>query len=517
MASARPRAIRSQHSHIIRPYRPRCLESKDRPPQKRVRSRDPKVFECTNRCGQSFPGRRKGDWTRHERVNFEDWICPECTRSLRRREKLCDHLKKSHGMEGASLDQYRRQFLAPSERPCGFCPAIFHDWSEWLRHVGGHFEGSNRSQRRKMSEWTERRNTQTNDNSDPQLSIQRGDRADGRDDEFDFGMGDASDGAAGDISGSNTQPLYQTANIGASGALAISPELLHQTSNKSSVAGILPPSLGSQQTLSQQIYQKQVAAECSRDTLVQHPPAEDQKLQSEYICEELVATDHVRGYTPPDSCAEDRETPVQHVHEEPVVFGLPCGDKIPLPCAEDREALPPHISQRPAVTDHCPDDATPHSRTEDQGTPFQDFHSKQVGADCRSVARMLHPFPEDPQPRLQQFRTEPLGTPIDNDLIRRVANLDVSEAGIEYCHFNWATASDVSCSCTSCEQRLHLGTSAVDALPRAMNSQGGCRKIFIQQSYHLQQYLRSTSLEDFWSSEARMGYNVKMIRPRSHL
>ena len=120
------------------------------------------------------------------------------------------------------------------------------------------------------------------------------------------------------------------------------------------------------------------------------------------------------------------------------------------------------------------------------------------------------PFPEDQQSRFQHLRTEQLGTAVEDTFVYRMAALDVSETGIEYHSFNWAIASDVSCSCTSCEQRLHLGTSAVDAFPRPMNSQGGCRKAFIQQSYHIQQYVRASPEQDPWKPPARISYDVKL-------
>jgi hypothetical protein len=131
-ASASPGNFRNQRVHTVRPYHVRCLDSNDRYHQKRMRSRGPKVFECTNGCGQSFPRGENGEWKRHERMNFEDWICPHCAHSLSRKDHLKDHLKKKHSIEAINLDQinldqYRHQFLSPSERPCGFCSEIFHD------------------------------------------------------------------------------------------------------------------------------------------------------------------------------------------------------------------------------------------------------------------------------------------------------------------------------------------------------------------------------------------------------
>jgi hypothetical protein len=484
--SADSRAIRVQSAHIIHPYRPRCLDSNDRYCKKRVRSRDPKAFECTNQCGQFFPAHRKKDWFRHERMNFEDWVCPECHRSLRRKWALCDHLKKSHGMEGISLDEHRRQFLEPSERPCGFCAAKFHDWSTWLRHVGGHFEGSGRSPRRKMSEWTERRNTQIDAHSDPQLSIGGNTGVDSGDGEDGFAAGNANNGAAGEMDGSINQPLFHAANdwhpVPASG-----PEQLHETSHNSSQSGIPPLSLGNQRAPPEHIYQKPIVA------------------------------DHHRGDTASHSCAEDQESPAQHGHEEPVVSDYPSSDKIPQPCGQDHTRLSPHVYEEPTVADNRPDGVNLHSFIGDQGTPSQQSYTEQIKTEYSSVDGMPDPFPEDQRSRFQHFRTEPLGTLADNELVHRIAALAVSEIEIEYQPFNWVTASDVSCSCTSCERRLHLGTSAVGALPRAMDSGGGCRKVFIQQSYQLQQYVRTSPRHDTWTPTARILYNVKNVRPRCHL
>ena len=484
--SANSRTIRIQSAHIVPPYRPRCLDSNDRYCEKRVRSRDPKVFECTNRCGQFFPARRKGDWFRHERMNFEDWECPECGRTLRRKEKLCDHLKKSHSVEGISLDRYRHQFLVPSERPCGFCTAIFHDWSAWLRHVGRHFEGSGGSQRRKMSEWTERRNAQIDTDSDSPLSIGGNTGVDGGDGEDDFAVGNANNGIVGGMDGSINQPLFQATN-GWHRVPASSPEQLHEASHCSSQSDILPLSLGNQRAPLEHIYQKSIVA------------------------------DHLRGDTVPHSCAEDQESLAQHEHEEPVVSDYPSSDKTPQPCGQDHTRLSPHVYEEPAVTDNRPDDVNLHSLIGDQGTPSQQPYAEQVKTDYSSVDGMPDLFHEDQRSRCQHFRTEPHGTLADNELLHHMAALAISETGIEYQPFNWATVSDVSCSCASCEQRLRLGTSAVGALPRAMDSHGGCRKVFIQQSYHLQQYVRTSPRQDTRTPEARISYNVKNVRPRCHL
>lgn len=334
-----------------------------------------------------------------------------------------------------------------------------------------------------MSEWTERRNAQIDADSDPQSSIGGNTGVESGDVEGDFAVGDANNGAAGGMDGSINQPLFQAANDWHR-APASSPEQLHETSNDSSQSGILPLSLGNQRAPLEHIYQKPIVA------------------------------DHLRGDTAPHSCAEDQESPAQHVHEESVVSDYPSSDKIPQPCGQDHTRLSPHVYKEPAVADNRPDGVNLHSFIGDQGTPSQQFYTEQVETDYSSADGMPDLFPENQRSRFQHFRTEPLGTLIDNELVHRMATLAVSETGIEYHPFNWATASGVSCSCTSCEQRLHLGTSAVGALPRAMNSRGGCRKVFIQHSYRLQQYLQTSPQQDPWSPEAKIPYNMKNIRRR---
>lgn len=334
-----------------------------------------------------------------------------------------------------------------------------------------------------MSEWTERSNAKIDADSDPQLSIGDNTGVESGDVEDDFAVGDANNGAAGGMDGSINQPPPQAANDWHR-APASSPEQLHETSNDSSQSGILPLSLGNQRAPLEHIYQKPIVA------------------------------DHLRGDTAPHSCAEDQESPAQHVHEESVVSDYPSSDKIPQPCSQDHTRLSPHVYKELAVAGNRPDGVNLHSFIGDQGTPSQQFYTEQVETDYSSVDGMPDSFPENQRSRFQHLRTEPLGTLIDNELVHRVATLAVSETRIEYHPFNWATASGVSCSCTSCEQRLHLGTSAVGALPRAMNSRGGCRKAFIQQSYRLQQYLQTSPQQDPWSPEARNLYNVKNITGR---
>jgi len=515
-ASANPGTLRNQHTYVVRPYRARCLDSNDRYRWNKIRSRDSKVFECTNQCGQFFPGRRKGDWERHERVNFEDWVCPECARSLRRKEKLSTHLKKRHGIEVTSLDQYRRQFLSPSERPCGFCPEIFHDWSAWLRHVGGHFEGSERSPKRKMSEWTERRNAQIDTGTHPRLSEGNSANAKNGDGEDDFGAGYASNGADWDVNGSFNQSLSQATNP-PYGAPASSPETLQEACNGFSEHGIPPPSFESPRTPSQHICERPVVADRSPDTSIDPPAPGDAQLSSEASCQGPVAAASSIDGAAQHPCPKERQTQVQHLHEDPVVPDYSSGDKELQARVVDQHRPTPQIYQEQAAIDRGVDGVAPRPSPEYCGDPSQLSPTSDVDTDNSLVEGTTCPFPEDQQSRFQHLRTEQLDTAVENTLVCRMTALDVSETGIEYHPFNWAIASDVSCSCTSCEQRLHLGTSAVDAFPRPMNSQGGCRKAFIQQSYHIQQYVCADAEQDPWNPPARIWFNVKAVRPRCRL
>jgi hypothetical protein len=54
-------------------------------------------------------------------------------------------------------------------------------------------------------------------------------------------------------------------------------------------------------------------------------------------------------------------------------------------------------------------------------------------------------------------------------------------------------------------------------LPRPMNSQGGCRKAFIQQSYHIQRYVQARPEQDPWNPPARISYVLEAVKPRCHL
>jgi hypothetical protein len=136
-------------------YRPKCIDSRWRYRYRGPQEDATKSFECTHRCGQSFPRQRKGDWARHERVNFEEWICPICHGVLSRREKLRDHLRDFHGSCDTVREAHRHFTLRSIQRPCGFCQRRLQSWAEWLAHVSAHFEGLLPGGMKTMAQWSE--------------------------------------------------------------------------------------------------------------------------------------------------------------------------------------------------------------------------------------------------------------------------------------------------------------------------------------------------------------------------
>ena len=117
---------------------------------------EPTVFECTNGCGAKFLKRRKGEWKRHERMNFEEWPCTLCDRVSTRRDHLKKHLASDHN-DAKITDHPPRQFLLPEHRPCGFCSTKLKNWDVWLTHVAGHFLGRFPGGAKKMEDWQKRR------------------------------------------------------------------------------------------------------------------------------------------------------------------------------------------------------------------------------------------------------------------------------------------------------------------------------------------------------------------------
>jgi hypothetical protein len=136
-------------------YLVRCLETGFRYRPRKSDRNESNVFECTNQCGLDF--QRKGDWCRHEKVNFEEWICPHCSKILSRQEHLQKHLKAAHPAEPDSSKHQRRETLKASQRPCGFCRIILTTWTAWLFHVAAHFERHFEVGKRSMEEWIEYR------------------------------------------------------------------------------------------------------------------------------------------------------------------------------------------------------------------------------------------------------------------------------------------------------------------------------------------------------------------------
>ena len=139
-------------------YRVRCLDTGFRyrkHKNKSNKSQEPNVYECTNGCGQAFPKYRKGDWTRHERVNYEEWACSLCCKVLTRREHLQKHMRDAHKAAGNISNRHRQYFLSAAQRPCGFCSKTLESWSAWLAHVASHFEGDVNYKSNGMLDWVE--------------------------------------------------------------------------------------------------------------------------------------------------------------------------------------------------------------------------------------------------------------------------------------------------------------------------------------------------------------------------
>jgi hypothetical protein len=156
LAEPKPTLNRAKVSFVPEElYFVRCLKSGFRYRPRKSDSDEPKVFECTNQCGQLFY--RKGDWGRHERLNFEEWPCPHCGKVLSRCEHLRAHFKDAHPIEKDISKYQKREFLTARQRPCGFCGNTLTDWSAWLAHVASHFEESREGRGRTMSYWTEYR------------------------------------------------------------------------------------------------------------------------------------------------------------------------------------------------------------------------------------------------------------------------------------------------------------------------------------------------------------------------
>jgi hypothetical protein len=120
-------------------YRPKCRKSRRRVRYIAEAQDETKIYECTHGCGQTFT--KKGQWTRHERYNLEEWRCHLCKFISARKDKLLKHLREGHSLRGSTKKSHCRQLLQPSARLCGFCLRQFDNWSTWLNHVGAHFEG----------------------------------------------------------------------------------------------------------------------------------------------------------------------------------------------------------------------------------------------------------------------------------------------------------------------------------------------------------------------------------------
>jgi hypothetical protein len=134
-------------------YRPKCRRSRRRFRYIKEAQDEMRMYECTHRCGLSFA--KKGQWTRHERCNVEEWRCHICKFVSARKDKLLKHFREFHDLRGSTKKSHCRQLLEPTLRPCGFCFKQFDDWSAWLNHVSAHFEGQIAGGPWNMARWNE--------------------------------------------------------------------------------------------------------------------------------------------------------------------------------------------------------------------------------------------------------------------------------------------------------------------------------------------------------------------------
>jgi hypothetical protein len=104
-----------------------------------------KPYSCLCRCGWTFT--KKGDWIKHEKINFPEhtFHCPvpDCRSNFGRKDKCRDHIRKVHKIsqtEQFDLDSRRTSVAQDHNDRCGFCGHFCTSWQEWYDHVGAHFE-----------------------------------------------------------------------------------------------------------------------------------------------------------------------------------------------------------------------------------------------------------------------------------------------------------------------------------------------------------------------------------------
>jgi len=95
----------------VRPprYRPKCRRSQLRFQCITEAQYETRIYECTHRCGQSFT--KKGQWTRHERYNVEEWNCHLCKFVSARKDKLLKHQREVHNLCSSIKQPRCRQLL----------------------------------------------------------------------------------------------------------------------------------------------------------------------------------------------------------------------------------------------------------------------------------------------------------------------------------------------------------------------------------------------------------------------
>jgi hypothetical protein len=196
-------------------YRPKCRRSQRRFRHIAEAQYETRIYECTHRCGQPFA--KKGQWTRHERYNLEEWRCHLCKFVSARRDKLVKHLREGHSLAGSTKKSHCRQLLQPSARLCGFCLKKFDNWTAWLNHVGAHFEGHIAGGPWTMARWNKAvdqdfGSDESDDDDDDDDDYNNGNDEDQTDHDFDSSAADQ----AGDPSSKSKGSSYERGSQGSS-------------------------------------------------------------------------------------------------------------------------------------------------------------------------------------------------------------------------------------------------------------------------------------------------------------
>jgi ankyrin repeat protein len=200
-------------------YRPKCRRSRRRFRYVAETQDERRIFECTHQCGQSFA--RKGQWTRHERSNVEEWKCDRCDFVSARKDKLRSHLTEVHSLRGGPRKSHCRQLLQPSARRCGFCLDRFENWSAWLNHISAHFEGHIAGGPWTMAKWNRAvdpdfGSSESDDDDDDDNDDDDDDQAGNEEDQDDPDYGNSATDQTGNSSNKGKDASYGSGSKGSS-------------------------------------------------------------------------------------------------------------------------------------------------------------------------------------------------------------------------------------------------------------------------------------------------------------